>query len=818
MNKTLTKFETTGSSRTVMKVRHLLLLSAIIAMPTVLIGGQCGGPDPNLPPSGSDMLRTNMTAVTIETPAGYPNPQSSLNVQTSIGRSPVADNGAANLRIYDDGPQLATVHDANNDIILMGWIEPAAGRTNINARTTADALAYFDSGGWMTPPEVRVQLVSAIAAETAVETLATEVANALVNPPHTLEGAADALAPVRSQLRTALTKPLDPTSALIIDPAGAKSGIELSQPGLNQLVITNNFRRRAVAFIDRVDPAGQFKRVNLEPTLGTTSLFGTITDLGVRFLYDASKTAYAGVSSDPVELPLDPSDAQMTEYKVTVVGAGLSAGVEAMLTPAQDDVKRTTIQKTLIIDFLVPFFASAVVPLKGSSIDARFGFDDANSIVGTFINTIGNTAPKVWEKAYAGDMRGALTEALDAIRTDGTVRTALIKMLYEIVLTFGTIEDADQFGNRLNKFFAVSGLADSFLTIFDTTVQAGQILSSARAESWTVTVNRSKVVLRPILADIAKGEKATFTATVPEASDGNQLITYKWSTTGAHGTLRDSRGHSGASFDSSVNAVEYTASMTSFGEDTVTVEAILNRGAGMGDTSLGTATSKVIVRDLKPTITPRRTSLGRGDIEIFHARIPEQLTQEGDVLSYIWTTTGQFGGFRSGLNGVEIEEDVVAWLCHSGEEGSDTVAVQVFATREGVKMPLGTASAEILVEQGRKTIVFGTTEFRTEPQPNNRVCCGMHMIIPKVEGGTLYRIYAYNFHDPLFFGRETSDTIDPENVRTHDGGGRATPQVDEGGAWSIGLSGGCGPAENNGCASFPPRFAGMIIEVTVTYD
>jgi hypothetical protein len=117
------------------------------------------------------------------------------------------------------------------------------------------------------------------------------------------------------------------------------------------------------------------------------------------------------------------------------------------------------------------------------------------------------------------------------------------------------------------------------------------------------------------------------------------------------------------------------------------------------------------------------------------------------------------------------------------------------------------------------TTIFGSVDYRTKPASDydttGRTCISAHLIIPKVEGATYYAIHAYGFNDPLFFGTEIFESLDPLNPRDHDAGGQATPQIDEGDQWSQGLSGECGPDPS--MEMLQSRFEGMIVEVELTF-
>ena len=732
---------------------------------------------------------------------------------TSLGEAPIA-GAAADVMFLEGGPQLATVLDPQKNVVLMGWIDPSRGKTALSARTTAEVMAYFDVGGWLLSADLRQELVTRLESEPAVDALAAEITTLLAAEPHNLSADPAALDAARLALRDVLLADKNLTSAIRVQPGNAQSGIMVNQTGLDTIFLTNSYRRRAVAFVDLLTPSEElFREVSLSPTAGATSVFGVLTDLA------RGTVAWAPVDSDPLQLPLVPEDADRTEYRVTVVGMGAFAGVEASLNQSQLERLNETVVKTVLVDFFIPLLANVILPLNGDAIDDYLSVANGNSVVSTFASTVGNTAPGVWEKSAQGDLSGAMADLWNAFASDGTVRLAAFDMILQLFLRNASADDRAAFQSQAQNVANILGRVDMVLTAVDSSVQVAHLAASSRAVQFDVTVNRSQVNLTPERTEVTYGETATFTASVPSATGDNAPgLTYEWSIPGTFGVLSDSAGHSGTSFESSRSVVTYRPNAPATGEETLSVKAY--EIVGQERRFIGEATALVRVRQARVEITPRRTALGRGDVEIFHAIVPEELGAAADSLTYIWTTSGQYGGFRSGVNNFETDEDVQPWLVTTFEEGTDTVTVEAFGDVEGQRISLGSATAEILVEQGRKSIIFGSAEYRTEPASDaattGRSCISSHMIIPKRDGATNYRIYAYGFNDPLFFGTSTTDNIDPENVRVRDGGGKNTPQVDEGGHWAIGLSGGCGPNPDMG--QLMSRFAGMIVEIEVTYD
>ncbi len=814
--------------------RTMLNLLVAAGLMTLFAGG-CPAPGPDLgdpnsvPDAGMDgmdgmggdaqgdslfmiPLDESTARVSVSLPTG--STATGLIGWSGLGEAAVGSDGI-DLPVFDSGPQLGAVFDDAGQVMLLGWIDPAAGRSEISARTTAEVMAYFDLGGWLLPASLRADLVAQLASEPAVDELAGEIETLLAEPGSTLTSVREKLNAPRDALAERLLADKTGTGGLRVDPANPQSGIRLNQPGLNTLVLTNTYRRRAVAFIERLTPdRAEVRQIKLSPTVGATSVTNILADLA------QGNVAYAPVDSEEIPLELVPESAEETDYLVTVVGMGARLGAVEELTAAQTGVLGETIGQTLILDFFIPLLANTVVPLGGDQISRMLELPNADALVSSYLTAISSSAPNVMARARNGELRGALGELANAFATDGTVRLLTFDLLLNLFRSFTTPDERANFIDRANGVNQILGRFDAGLTAIDSATQVVQIGSSALAETWDVTVNRSRVRLTPGQADIVFGEQPTFTASVPDATGDNAAaITWHWSVPGTFGTLRSGFGQTGTSFDSSRDTVTYILNGREEGETSVTVEAF--EVVGSERRSLGTATARIRIRELRPTLLPRRVALGLGDVETFRVEIPEQLGSADETYSYIWRTSGQFGGFRSGVADVEVPEDVQPWHCRSDEEGSDTVSCEVLVMRDGQQVSLGEATAEVQIEQGtRRSIIFGSFEIRQWTTSDGGACCQAGWVIPKVAGAARYDIYGYNFNDTAFYGRSNTDFIVEGSPRARDGGGKNTPQIDEGGHYYQGLSGGCSASGDidGTCAWLESRFNGIIVEITVTYE
>jgi len=621
---------------------------------------------------------------------------------------------------------------------------------------------------------------------------------------------------------------------VLVDPSNARSGITVSQLGLNSINIRNDYRRRAYYFVEAVsyvpEDGGEPVPVSLDrsegkisPTIGATSLFGTISDM-----FFGDTWAYAGVDSGEIEVPIQPQSAQSTTYKITVVGPGAHAGdganrtsapyadgVPSGLTGIQDTKKRRIVIEAAIVDFFIPMLVDLFIPIKGEKIDIFANLDHASDLVTGLISAVGNAAPLAVEKIQSGDLQGGLVDLWSNLVADGSARVVIFEAVFQffdgldlIVEEFDNIEN---FKKYAEKFLKVADLADSAFVLLDSCVQFAQWTQSSRAESWKITSTRSKVRLSPELADIDRLQTQVFTAIVPDATDSDAIIVYHWKNSALHGGIRDNQ-HSTAEFDSSENVVTYFPSIpASPGVDTITVEAFEVRGQNR--VSLGTATAKVEVRSLVPKIAPDRTSLVHNESQTFTAKVDSTLAN-GGALTYKWFGTNKHGHLTGPAPNLETSINTATYKATGTPPGEDTVAVEVFSTKDGVKTSLGIARAQVKIEE-RKTIIMGSFNVEVQfAQPGfGTGTPGYSFVtayakVPKVEGATSYSCRIYNFYDGAYWGHGT--TFSDSTIRNAE---------DRGSEYWIGLTGGVSRDENvaESVAGAAARFVGIIVEVTVTY-
>jgi len=606
---------------------------------------------------------------------------------------------------------------------------------------------------------------------------------------------------------------------VLINPSDAQSGITLTQVGLNSIKIRNDFRRRAYYYVEVEsyvpqgggDPVASHLDVSehsIPPTTGVTSAFGLIKDVLV------GNEAYTGVDSETIDLPVLPESAESTTYKVTVVGPGAYTGDYNSLTDAQKDKQRQVFLEAFVVDFFIPALVDLFIPLKAAQIDQFFDLAHANDLAAGLISAVGNAVPQAVEKALAGDLKGGLSDLWDNVLADGSVRVLVLEAFFQVMDRIGIIGAGDAgvdfFTNHAEAAIGPLDLFDSVFIGFDSLIQVVQFAQSAEANIWTIVSDKTKVKISPPQADVDEFHSQVFRAEIPDATGTDATIVYHWKCTAEHGGIRDNQ-HNSAEFDSTEKVVTYFPTIpVSPGEDRITVEAFEVRNQNR--ISLGTATATVKVRALIPKIAPDRVSLVHNESQTFTASVDSTLAN-GGTLAYSWFSTTKFGQLTSPAPNLETSINTATYKATGTPPGEDTVAVEVFSTKDGIKTSLGIARAQVKIEE-RKTIVMGSFNVEVQfAQPGFTGSPGFSFVtayakIPKVEGATSYTARLYNFFDPLYWGHGM--TFGDQTVRQAE---------DRGSEYWIPLTGGQTRdqhvAENKAFAA--SRFVGIIVEVTVTY-
>ncbi len=782
-------------------------------------------PPPLRPPLNPDLgLEETTATVVVELPPAAATSLSEARVVTAMHHSaPVQFGGAFSITAFEGGPQLAIVLNTTGDPVLLGWVDPTLPSNTLSSTSTAEVLAFFDMGGFLLLNELRGPLVGALRSRPELHPLEQAIAGALSTPPHHLGAASASLVGPRTQAVQAILTTAGqsgaPGRSVGIDPGDQRSGILVSEEGFHQLVVHNAFRRRAIAYVDQIDPpGGEIAKLDVAATHGATSVIGVITDATVDWLFQTNTGFYSGTTSDPVVVPLDPEDAERTDYRVTVIGMGAHPGALAELADSRQPQFTRLVVETLVADLLIPLVASAAVPLSTERINRFFQTMDGTGAVSDFISVVTNLYPAILERATEGDLLGAVHLMIQFIVENPAFQERVIDLVRDIVYDqsgYGGETDFDTGVETVQKFV---GRFDILLAGLDAAAQVKDILSSSRVEVFDVAVIPHRINLTPEHSEVQLDEQVTLAAQIVSPPSGVPGFEYRWETSGAHGFLRTGTGQEGVEVTSSQGQVTYVPTGSTTGEDEVwvTVSAILGAGDRPRVGRSAPARVKVTDEEFEVWIVPAEQSVMSGHSVDFSVQI-DPWPEDGIVLR--WNTTGRHGHLVPEA-GAFTGADVVTYHATSGGDGdTDEITVEVY--RSTTEPPIGTASATVslvpLVVEGGwyidvREFMVGTVPYR---------CVGAKLWFPLVEGATRYEVYAYGFNDPHFYGTELRRTVRPPfptfiPCGLDTGWGR---DGTEGESYILGLAASSGAATGEDTATpfYQGRFGGMTVEVTVHF-
>jgi hypothetical protein len=576
-------------------VKRRDFLSITLALTGAGLLAGCGG-------SGSS-TSTNPNALQgrVRLPAGMS--MAGLTVQSLLGQQqPVQGDGSFSVVVEAGGPSLAIAAGAGGEPLLFGFARTE--RSELSVRTTAEVLAFVACGGVCLPGVMQPVLITEL--ESADLSRVEAVLTSLLTTHG--EGWLEAS---DSGLKAALiedTKPFRPSSTrgAAVTPTGKVSGITVESDGIGTTVVTNYFRRRTYIYAERVsytDAKGDEhpsaldltpEPISLSPIRGASSTLTTIAQY-----MGGQRDFLAPVASPALRLPLTPSDASTTLYRLTAVGLGFFPGDFDKLTAQQQDAWLDASLRTLIIDFLVPIFTGLVLPIKSEQINAWLDHVRGSAFLKDAV-TFYAAVPDIITRIKARDYMNAQYDMLQLFVKSSGLKNDLF-LAFELFLkaAFSTGYEKQFMLDSLGKLNKLLTEIDFFLQLVDTAFIIMDVGRSQAASQWEVTVTPPKLELTPKTTIVSVGAAADFTVKVVDSGIDSGLVTYKWSV--GKGTFTNTTsGATGMPLETSKGSVQYRApaTVTDNEKTTLTVEAFLGGVNDPNRRSLGTATAELTLRSV----------------------------------------------------------------------------------------------------------------------------------------------------------------------------------------------------------------------------
>lgn len=836
-------------------MKHGRFLRVAAPLIGIAIAFGCGGGGGGTAGGGGGGGGTTLSGpikITAKTPTGFAVPTNQLTLSGGLfAPAPLDAAGSATVNLFSAGRHLVGVLDSAGDPVLMGLV--GAGKTQIDARSTVAAMVYLHVGGYIASPDNQNMLMEAIESDSRIDALVTEFETALkANPKALVDQTAAYRTSMSALARMMLSRSKGPREmAALIDPyPGEKSGIQVQYGSdKNQITAKNRYRRRALMFIDQiatVDNAGvetpafkQVGTVEIKPALGTvyaTDLLGNLTGLSTE------------TTSDPVTVSDPTGGVDKIKLKAAVVGPGASAGDTYALTPTQQTAYRQLLKKSFYADFLLGILNRVLCnsTLEGLSPQQRATMyslmqqtiEDQSA---TIIPWVESTFPGVETMMIEGDMKGALYEAISGIWKDTAAQNRVAQFYVEFFKKVPDFPFKPETGNVgkvlawLNKAIKMETVRSVIGSAIGDLPQGRDWRQSKRTELWNIETNKVSVTLTPRSSKVDARGTNTFVKLTAKATNltGVQpsAISYRFTTPGRHGTLRNSHANDVVSVEGTDDYVNYSSKVglaASYGSDDVTVEVLVDRGGGQKE-KVGTAKATVeVVAKSDIELLPRTQSVKKNQASktiIAKTNYPNLLSD--GKLKLRWKLEKGLGTLS--VQPGQLTSTTNVTFTAGGTEGTETVLCEIVDVASGETM--STASATVKIE-ARTSIVFGSIRFYGHFSRANgwyESGWGIGFTVPKVQGAKSYSIRCYNFNDTAYYGTSIFRSCDANGNGADfdvDGNDKQLTTKGADGDFDFGLTGGAGWGPDGG-GEAPDmrayayesawRFSGMIVEVTVTY-
>lgn len=679
--------------------------------------GACGGdnatgpdpdPDPNPDPPAADYETLD---IAVSLPEGSAVDLSQTTMMSLSVESEVTATGQAKMAYNTGTTQLGYLFDADDNLLMAGFVNE--DQPEINIQTTTEVLFYIGLGTIFQPAVIREKFITDVRTIPGFDAFAADMEQLfLTNPRMFQEG--DYAQPLKAKIEELRQRDtIDiPTTQLDVNGADIRSGLQLADVDFEHFTITNNYRRRAHAYIYKTafkDKEGNETVLKSEIARGTAadkdteiSPTGAIREfLGVVADWAAGKGAdFAATTTDPIELRLEENESEAT-FKVRIVGPGPGNinDFQTMTKAEESKYTRLTLE-TFAIDFFLPL----ILDLGGhDGLENKLNAKELSRLADLVEPVLAST-PAAYDKLKEGKFK----EALDAFMTslyNNNAGSNMERMLNDVFAELGKSVKSDLFvqnekiiGETVEKFVKVVKAVDIGLKAIDYGRLIYDLNHSKRLEEWTAKAKSSDVTLTPkeqVAIPFARKELQVITKT--ELSDG-AVFQYEWSTSGKYGTLSDNRGHSGTSFTSSSEKVTYRSEMQSDqlsdGEniDEIYVTVFIKKPGEEGEklTKVNTDTARINVQSFRWEIEPDGITIEGGTNVKLHLERVDGFSDIGtsDVFDYkvIWTTGAAYGMLEGSQTTVtKYNSDFITYeaLDEEVKNGNENLTARIYFRSKG---------------------------------------------------------------------------------------------------------------------------------------
>ena len=646
--------------------------------------------------------------VQITVPAGSNYSHTGSKVMSYSTWSEVDATGKSKAVHTKQGVSVAYVFDKNDKLVLAGFITDSS--QVISPASTAKVLLHWAHRLQFQPFELTESYLKRIDQVPGAMEWVNEFEKIFISDPMTLSnGSYVAALKSRIEKMTArngvdIYNLKSAASDITVDGGDIRSGLQLAEDGLGKFSVTNYYRRRGHAFVykmsfkdkdgnphdvkDRIEKSTKSdKDFIVDPTAGVTSVLGEVgkwieTESGATLESAAKK-------SGPVALDLADNETE-AEYKVRIVGPGLPV---ALITEVEDSKLFRLQMETFALDVVIP--AMSIIMSLPETKDAPPAPESAKEKIIEMVITMMGSFPDVYDEIKKGSYENAYKKLIENLYK--AEQAANLADLAEIVLSCKGLSDDNAlfYTGKIKNLIAIMNIFDTVLGASDIARILKHVSASKTMEEWGVTARSSQVKLLPKESSVVTFTQQKITAEIKNLDESGDVHPFfGWSTSGKYGTISDTKGHSGTSFESAAKDIFYrsTAKSTDL-SDGDNIEYIYVK-AFLGSKLIGTDTAEVNVKKYKYVMKPEGVTLtgkvgGANEValylEIPTGGIPIQPNNDTDF-KVVWRTAGKHGGlFGKDIDNVTTlttYDDNKAWYdCTDKDtkEGTETIYARIYS-------------------------------------------------------------------------------------------------------------------------------------------
>jgi len=622
-----------------------------------------------------------------------------VKVHGIMGVSQVGADGTYTVQEPAEGPALVTLTDANNNIMLLGYVDPADPQMGrLSPLSTAVTIMFFGIRAYTLPVESWKETWTLIEANQKVKDLAAVIEQRLAADSAALQNGdqaiTDAIAAACASLAGSQAtkaagayKAVSPDGAArpytfalsnspaykadatvpveITIPDSNLSGVQVS-PDLNGdgIVLTNTYRRHCwywVYYVGYQDQSGTDRLLSsalweLKDSgyLKSTNALGGV--VGTAIDYAWGKIPYVPVKVGPIVLDTMPADAQKAYYKVVLVGGTTFVNylprdwVTGNVNSAEFIRMQNLMgQITMVKDYLMPTLFAFISTSKLNGLSGKQLGDFTAGMIGILVKGSINVSLNAVDQKY-DDICWTI---LKAVLSEGSIRNGICAYVgtwfLGAVLTDQAVKDV---GSTAKLLADAIKSCDKVLLGIDLGAVSQDIAMSAGYECFDVIAVKPHVRIEPGAITLKPSDTATFN--VIKGTITGDSFEYRWSINDSlgvgAGSLRKTDGTTFAGTQTTdTPSIVYRVSDAALdkSQDTLKVEVYRKQV-----TDAGVITQFVASDQAAITIEKPQTTVSHHFLEPYFLYSPHTtgggIACKGYVIWFSYTTWAPIPGNTSG--------------------------------------------------------------------------------------------------------------------------------------------------------------------------